>query len=920
MKLFFRLIKKLAAAAAILWLSTAVAAEPASEVATPLPGVLRIHYHRNAGDYKDYGLWLWDEVKKPSTDWPRGACAFVGKDDFGAYADVELLENAAQVGFLVVNLRTGEKEGGSKTLKINEKNEVWITEHDDNVYDSGKCELKPEICLATVISSGRVQIKMNTLTGLTSNVLESGLILKDRSGKPVKLIDSVPGTGNTLTLTAAFTADRAPLSITFAGRTLTAYPDWQLIDRLYGCDDPHLGCRLTDDQAVFKLWAPMAESVDLLFFDADDQTKELRRISMRRGQKGIWQTDVKTADFQNQSRLEGIFYQFEVCNPGLPPKRVLDPYARSMAAVTVDATGQSAGSSGDFVGKAAIVAPEKYGPQLSHPVIPGYQKREDAVIYEVHVRDLTSDPSIEKDLHHRWGTYRALIDKLPYIKTLGVTHIQLLPVMAWYFGDETAMGQRELEYRAKNNNYNWGYDPQNYFSPDGAYSEKPADPKARIAELKELIDAIHQAGMGVILDVVYTHMARASFLNDIVPDYYFFRDGNGTFLGDFGNNLATNRKMAARLLHDSVKYWFSEYKIDGMRFDMMGDATAEAIQSAFDIAAAINPQAIFIGEGWRTFKGHLEDKALTGKGADQDWMDKTDSVGVFSDEFRNELKSGFGCEGEPMFLTGGPRRIAKIFANIMAQPSNTPADSPGDMVQYIEAHDNLPLYDVIAQSIKKDPETAANDQEIHRRIRLGNAILLTAQGTIMLHAGQEYGRSKQWLADSTPEQKFHHFLDADGKPFKHPYFIHDSYDSSDAINRFDWAKVTDIARYETNMTTVEYTRGLIALRRSSDAFRLGSKALVDSNVKLIDAPEIAVEDLLIAYNCMATDGTIFHIMVNADSKARTLTVNFDLQKCEVVVDGWQAGIKAIAKPVGINLNGSQVTLEPLTAAVIRERD
>ncbi len=775
MNLFLRLIKKLAAAAAILWLTTAVTAEPEPEPEAPLPGILRIHYHRNANDYQNYGLWLWDEVKKPSTDWPGGASTFSSKDSFGAYVDVELLENAAQVGFLVVNLKTGEKEGGSKTVQITDKNEVWITENDDNVYNSAKCELKPELCLAKVMSSGRVLLQMNTLNGITRDVLKSGLIIKDRSGKPVEIIDSVAGTGNNLTLTAAFTADRAPLSITFAGKTVTAPPDWQLVDQLYGCDDPHLGCRLIGDQAEFKLWAPLAEKVDLLFFDADDQTKELRRISMRRGQQGIWQTDVRAGDFQAKSSLEGIFYQYEVCNPGLPAKRVLDPYARSMAPVTVDAAGLSAGSSGDFVGKAAIVAPEKYGPKLGHPVIPGYQKREDAVIYEVHVRDLTSDPAIAKDLRHRWGTYRALIDKLPYIKTLGVTHIQLLPVMAWYFGDETGMGRRELEYRAKNNNYNWGYDPQNYFSPDGAYSEKPHDPKARIAELKELIDAIHQAGMGVILDVVYTHMAKASFLNDIVPDYYFFKDCNGTFLGDFGNNLATNRKMSARLLHDSVKYWFSEYKIDGMRFDMMGDATAEAIQSAFDIAIAINPQALFIGEGWRTFKGHLEDEALAGKGADQDWMDKTDSVGVFSDEFRNELKSGFGCEGEPMFLTGGPRRIAKLIANIRAQPSNTPADSPGDMVQYIEAHDNLPLYDVIAQSIKKDPEIPANNLEIHRRIRLGNTILLTSQGTVMLHAGQEYGRSKQWLAESTPEQKFHTFLDADGKTLKHPNLFLDSY-------------------------------------------------------------------------------------------------------------------------------------------------
>ncbi|MBF0543216.1 MAG: hypothetical protein HQM08_02225 [Candidatus Riflebacteria bacterium] len=693
--------------------------------------------------------------------------------------------------------------------------------------------------------------------------------------------------------------------------------DWRKIDSLYSYDGNDLGCTYHKGSATLKLWAPKAFSVKVFLYDRNDQTRLIGEKPMKLSDHGLWSITLAGGDFPGIDDFRGYYYQYEVINPDRNPRIVLDPYAKSMAAVTVDTNGESAGASGDFVGKAAIIDPSIVGVKLGNPDIKGYSKREDAVIWEIHIRDFTSDPAIEKGLSKRWGSYRAFIDKLSYIKSLGVTHIQLLPVQAWYFGDETKMDQREMHYSSKNNQYNWGYDPQNYFTPDGAYSENPNDPELRIAELKDLIKAIHDANMGVILDVVYTHMSKAEFLDDIVPDYYFFQDKDGKLLGDFGNNLATNRKMAEKLIVDSVKYWFQEFKIDGMRFDMMGDATQDAIQRAYDAAVAINPKALFLGEGWRTFKGDLDDPSLKGKAADQDWMDKTDSVGVFSDEFRNELKSGFGCEGEPRFITGGARKIAQILANLKAQPTNTPADSPGDMVQYIAAHDNLPLYDVIAQSIKKDPDLPENDREIHKRIRIGNALLLTAQGTAFLHAGQEYGRTNQWRAPEKPEWKFHTLDNSDGTPFKFPYFIFDSYDSSDSINRFDWTKATEMAQYPTNQITRKYTAGLIALRRSTDAFRLGTKNLVDQNVTLINAPEIKNEDLVIAYRCRATTGEIYNVFVNADTKIRKLTINYDLTKGLVVCNADEVNPNGVSKKTGFEITPSEVTLQPLMVAIVK---
>lgn len=879
---------------------------------------VRIHYVRDNNDYQNYGAWLWGDVESPSENWPTGASQFSGKDRYGAYVDVKLAEGAKSLGFLVMDVTKGDagKDAADKSFNLLDKyNHLWIKQGDNNVYISPYWEQATGITRAEVTSENTILLGFTMTEGLTPDSLKDALEIKDADGGAVA-IESVEITGATSAkVTAAFDTDKLPLSVTYAGRTLSATTGWRMLDSVYGYDGNDLGATYKDGAVTLKLWAPKASKVVANFFSKKNAAEHIGRIELTKGEKGVWSAEVAPGDL-NTADLKGYFYQYEVTNDGVTNK-VLDPYAKSMAAFTVNTKGE-AGSDGDTVGKAAIVDLSGTDPEdFDFANIKGYEKREDAIIYEAHIRDFTSDPSIEGDLNARWGSYKAFIDKINYLKKMGVTHIQLLPVMAWYYGDETKMGQRELEYSAGGNEYNWGYDPHSYFSPDGAYSEDPSNPEKRVKELKELIDAIHDAGMGVVLDVVYTHMAKSSMLNDIVPNYYAFQDDKGNFLGGFGNNLATSHKMAEKLMVDSVKYWFDEYKIDGMRFDMMGDATYPSIQNAYDAAASINPNALFIGEGWRTFAGHIAEPELQGMGADQDWMDKTDNVGVFSDEIRNELKSGFGSEGEPRFITGGARSIDTIFNNIKGQPSNTSEDDPGDMVQYIEAHDNMTLYDVIAQSIKKDPSIPENNLEIHKRIRVGNSLILTSQGTAFLHAGQEYGRTKQWLGEGVPEQKYHELKDAQGNPFG--YFIHDSYDSSDAINMFDWQKAVNKKQYPINTVTREFTQGLIELRKSTNAFRLGNQQLVNKNVNLLDLPEIKKTDLVIAFKAVSTDDTgTYFVFVNADNQARTLTLgDTNLSKGKVVVDSDEAGKTPVSKKSGFTLGNGTLTIDPLTTIVFK---
>lgn len=904
-----------------------------SDVVTPYEPValpantVRIHYMRSDTNHSQYGLWLWDDVAVTLKDWPTDALPFQANqvDSFGAYIDVPLKDNAKKMGFLVVDRSNGDnKDGGDKGFSLLDRyNQLWIKEGDNNVYVSPFGEKPIGIASAELLSTNKILLGFTLTDGLDADALKNAITIQDKNGIAVS-VSAVKITSKTSIEvdTAAFDLANAPLSVTYSGKTVSAVSGWRMLDEMYNYTGDDLGVTYNPDKtATLKLWAPKASSVVANVYDKNDSNALVGSVNLTLGQQGVWSVNLKPTDLTNTSATDvrGYFYQYEVTNAGVT-KNVLDPYAKSMAVFTVDTMG-TAGVGGDKVGKSAIVDLSKTNPvNFDYANIAGYEKREDAIIYEVHVRDFTSDVSIESELSgERWGSYSAFEKKLDYLKSLGITHIQLLPVMAWYYGDETKMADREDDYSAKDNEYNWGYDPHSYFSPDGAYSKNPADPELRVKELKGLIDAVHEAGMGVILDVVYTHMAKKDFLDDIVPNYYAFQDANGNFVGGFGNNLATNHKMAEKLMVDSVKYWFEEYKIDGMRWDMMGDATQESVQHAYDAAAAINPKALFIGEGWITFSGDKADPSLAGHGADQNWMNKTDSVGVFSDEFRNELKSGYGSEGQPRFITGGERPITTIFNNIKAQPSNTPADDPGDIVPYIEAHDNLTLHDVIAQSIKKDPAIPENELEIQKRIRLGNLLVMTSQGTAFIHAGQEYGRTKQWLDSSVPEQKSTQLFDTSGNPFG--YFIHDSYDSSDAINKFDWAKATDEINFPVQTTTRKYTSGLMELRKSTDAFRLGDKDLVNSNVNLISAPEVKTNDLVIAYSNKATDGTgIYYVFMNADSTARELTLSEDLTSAQVLVDSDEAGVAAIptGNQSGFDLTATTITLDPLTAVILRK--
>lgn len=896
-------------------------------------GTIRVNYFRTDGNYDKKSLWYWGDVKTPSNgEWPDGT-DFTASGKHGRYIDIPLNEAAREFGFLLLDeSKKGDdvkiRKEDYKFTDLKNHSQIFLKDDDETIYTNPYYVHDIRMTGAQHVAKSRIESSFSTLVGAKKEDILKHSNITDHQGNKVAISDvTIDEAGKKVTYIGDFSDTQNPYTVAYDSDRFTTRSSWRLKDETYSYDGP-LGANLKEDgkRVDLTLWSPSADKVSVVVYDKKDPEKVVGTVALEKGEKGTWKQTLNENSGLGISNYTGYYYHYQIERQG-KTVLVLDPYAKSLAAWNSDLAKTDAAHK---VAKAAFVDPAKLGPQdLTYGKIHNFKSREDAVIYEAHVRDFTSDPAIAKDLTKPFGTFEAFIEKLDYLKDLGVTHIQLLPVLSYYYVNELKNHERLSAYASSDSNYNWGYDPQNYFSLTGMYSSNPKDPEKRIAEFKNLVNEIHKRGMGAILDVVYNHTANVDIFEDLEPNYYHFMDADGTPRTSFGGGrLGTTHYMSKRVMVDSIKYLVDTYKVDGFRFDMMGDHDAASVEEAYKAARALNPNLIMLGEGWRTYSG---DENMPTKAADQDWMKHTDTVAVFSDDIRNNLKSGYPNEGQPAFITGGKRDLNTIFKNLIAQPTNFEADSPGDVIQYIAAHDNLTLFDIIAQSIKKDPSKAENYAEIHRRLRLGNLMVLTAQGTPFIHSGQEYGRTKQFrdpayktpVAEDKVPNKSHLLRDKDGNPFDYPYFIHDSYDSSDAVNKFDWTKATDGKAYPENVKSRDYMKGLIALRQSTDAFRLKSLEDIKERVRLITVPGqngVEKEDVVIGYQITAPNGDIYAVFVNADEKAREFnlgTAFAHLRNAEVLADENQAGPVGIANPQGLEWTEKGLKLNALTATVLR---
>ncbi len=660
----------------------------------------------------------------------------------------------------------------------------------------------------------------------------------------------------------------------------------------------------------FSLWAPTSRAVSVhLYRNAGDSAPAFTVPLRYDDATGLWCGSFAEWD------PEGFLYDYTLTNE-TGTHTVLDPYSLSMAAYT--------GNGG--IGRGAIINLQKetLKPEREYPYIT-LQKREDAIIYEVSVRDFTASP--DSGVKNIPGTYRAFIEKIPYLRELGITHIQLMPVLNFYYTDETNQ-QYEDAGTVHNNNYNWGYDPHNYFTPEGWYASEPENPESRVRELRELINECHQAGIGVLLDVVYNHVARTDLFDAIVQGYYFRTNPDGSYTNGSGcgNDVASERSMVRKLIVDSAEHWVKNYQVDGFRFDLMGLLDTETVLEAYNRCRELNPSVLFIGEGWKLYNG-TEGTV----GMDQRFMTQTDSVAVFNDEFRDLVKAGGMNEEGKGFLTGGNVDLKQLFCNCIGLPQcNYTADSPGDNVQYLVCHDGLTLHDCIAHNAGLDEDIPAQRQELIARIKVGNALALTCQGIAFLHAGQERGRTKPNVHGTEEE-----CVGA---------FVRNSYDASDSVNRIVWTLDEDYAEL------LAYTRGLIALRKQFDVFRIGDAGRIAQAAAFLPAEGAEADDAkcvaaeacsdkrcavksangaapkadnqcgqAFGYTLDWTDGRWF-LLFNAAGTEHCFTLAGALQKPVVFVDGTAASPDGITCPSGIRFEQNRIILDPYTAAIVRSEE
>ena len=585
--------------------------------------------------------------------------------------------------------------------------------------------------------------------------------------------------------------------------------DTQEFEEQFTYKGTDLGAVWYENATHFRVWAPGAAAVTVMLYEKGDGDCLIGQIPMTTDRNGTW---ITTAE----GNLNGVYYTYLV-RFGDQTAEACDPYAR-----TTGINGHRAMIL-DLKSTNPTDWDKDADPHGGLPIT-------DAVIYELHVRDLSLDES--SGIKNK-GKFLGLIEQntktpsgiptgLSHMKALGITHLHILPMYDFGSVDEGDPTQ-----------FNWGYDPENFNVPEGAYSTDPYNGAVRIKELKQMVKALHDNGISVVMDVVYNHVYHAEdfCFNRIVPGYFSRPSSNGSFCG---NDTATERAMVRKYIVDSVKYWAEEYHIDAFRFDLVGLIDVKTIQAVMDAVHESYPHVLFYGEGW-TMPTHLtKEVPLT----TQSNALLVPDFAFFSDNFRDMLRGSVLEENARGFVSGAPNMEKEVQNCYMAQ--NGWSNEPAQSIQYGSCHDNRTLYDQLRISAPHRDPVAMN--------KLSAALTLTAQGVPFFLAGEEFLRTKNGCDNS--------------------------YNLPDSVNSLKWHTLESPECADM----LQYYKGLIALRKAYRDFRLSTAKQIDNCVHSIDTgiPNTAAfliqgEKTIFSY-FNANDDTVeavlpegsWHILVNGE--------------------------------------------------------
>ena len=614
-----------------------------------------------------------------------------------------------------------------------------------------------------------------------------------------------------------------------------------------------LGASRTAEKTVFRVWAPTASAVSVNLYESGDGDTFTEQLPMTADINGTW-TAEKPAD------LKVTYYTYSVTVNG-QTKETCDPYARA-----VGVNGARA-----MVIDLSSTNPEGWETDRNPNADLTYN---DIIIYELHIRDLSSDSSSGIA---NTGKFLSLTETgtttpggiptgIDHIKSLGITHLHLLPVYDFGSVDETKPAQ-----------FNWGYDPVNYNVPEGSYSTDPYHGEVRVREMKQMVQSLHKNGISVVMDVVYNHVYSAEdfCFNRIVPGYFSRTDRSGNYSNGSGcgNDTASERSMVRKYIVDSVKYWAEEYHIDGFRFDLAGLLDVDTVNEIVKQVHKTRPDVIFYGEGWAMPTNATKPDTLM---ATQLNSHLTPDFAYFNDTIRDALKGSVFDKGTG-FVSGAAGQADTIRTAFMGMTSW--CTTPSQTVNYASCHDNNTLFDRITLSVP-----AASRKDMIRMNNLAAAIYLTAEGIPFIHAGEEMLRTKP-NADGTLNEN--------------------SYNAPDEVNSLKWRTLAQ----EEYRNVYEYYKGLIRFRKAHPALRLTSAEDVKANVTPVSLPDDNAVAFRINGGVNGETAKELFLIFNPTDKA--IEVNLPKGRWNVCINADTAG----TKPLAVITKG-KATAEPVSAMVL----